>query len=111
MTTQTRERMLARIPTGRFITPEEVAAAVVFLASPGAALDHRPDAGRGRRVYGELPADAPVCVQCAYARTPVAPGTIAALAGDNCGERGRRAPSCGFLAEFPLICAFRETPA
>ena len=34
---QTRERMLARIPSGRFITPEEVAAAVVFLASPGAA--------------------------------------------------------------------------
>jgi NAD(P)-dependent dehydrogenase (short-subunit alcohol dehydrogenase family) len=34
---QTRERMLARIPTGRFITPEEVAAAVVFLASPGAS--------------------------------------------------------------------------
>lgn len=34
---QTRERMLARIPTGRFITPEEVAAAVVFLAGPGAA--------------------------------------------------------------------------
>ena len=32
-----RERMLARIPTGRFIAPEEVAAAVVFLASPGAA--------------------------------------------------------------------------
>ena len=31
-----RERMLARIPTGRFITPEEVAAAVVFLAGPGA---------------------------------------------------------------------------
>ena len=34
---QTRERMLARIPSGRFIAPEEVAAAVVFLASPGAA--------------------------------------------------------------------------
>ena len=32
-----RERMLARIPSGKFITPEEVAAAVVFLASPGAA--------------------------------------------------------------------------
>ncbi len=32
-----RERMLARIPTGRFIAPEEVAAAVIFLASPGAA--------------------------------------------------------------------------
>jgi len=32
-----RERMLARIPTGRFITPEEVAAAVVFLAGPAAA--------------------------------------------------------------------------
>jgi NAD(P)-dependent dehydrogenase (short-subunit alcohol dehydrogenase family) len=34
---QARERMLARIPLGRFITPEEVAAAVCFLASPGAA--------------------------------------------------------------------------
>jgi NAD(P)-dependent dehydrogenase (short-subunit alcohol dehydrogenase family) len=34
---QTRERMLGRIPLGRFITPEEVAAAVCFLASPGAA--------------------------------------------------------------------------
>jgi NAD(P)-dependent dehydrogenase (short-subunit alcohol dehydrogenase family) len=29
--------MLARIPSGRFITPEEVAAAVVYLASPAAA--------------------------------------------------------------------------
>jgi NAD(P)-dependent dehydrogenase (short-subunit alcohol dehydrogenase family) len=34
---QTRERMLGRIPLGRFITPEEVAAAVCYLASPGAA--------------------------------------------------------------------------
>lgn len=33
----TRERMLSRIPTGRFITPEEVAAAVVFLAGRGTA--------------------------------------------------------------------------
>jgi len=33
----TRARMVARIPIGRFITPEEVAAAVVFLASPGAS--------------------------------------------------------------------------
>jgi 2-deoxy-D-gluconate 3-dehydrogenase len=32
-----RERMLARIPSGRFITPAEVAAAVVYLASPAAA--------------------------------------------------------------------------
>ena len=32
-----RERMLARIPIGRFVTPEEVAAAVVYLASDGAA--------------------------------------------------------------------------
>jgi NAD(P)-dependent dehydrogenase (short-subunit alcohol dehydrogenase family) len=32
-----RDRMLARIPTGRFITPEEVAAAVIYLASPAAA--------------------------------------------------------------------------
>ena len=33
----TRARMVARIPIGRFITPEEVAAAVVFLASRGAS--------------------------------------------------------------------------
>jgi 2-deoxy-D-gluconate 3-dehydrogenase len=32
-----RKTMLARIPTGRFITPEEVAAAVCFLAGPGAS--------------------------------------------------------------------------
>ena len=32
-----RQRMLARIPSGRFVTPEEVAAAVVYLASAGAA--------------------------------------------------------------------------
>jgi 2-deoxy-D-gluconate 3-dehydrogenase len=32
-----RQAMLARIPMGRFITREEVAAAVVYLASPGAA--------------------------------------------------------------------------
>jgi NAD(P)-dependent dehydrogenase (short-subunit alcohol dehydrogenase family) len=36
-TPEQRERMRSRIPTGRFITPEEVAAAVVFLASPGAS--------------------------------------------------------------------------
>jgi NAD(P)-dependent dehydrogenase (short-subunit alcohol dehydrogenase family) len=34
---QTLERMLARIPLGRFITPEEVAAAVCYLASADAA--------------------------------------------------------------------------
>jgi 2-deoxy-D-gluconate 3-dehydrogenase len=32
-----REAALARIPTKRFATPEEIAAAVVYLASPGAA--------------------------------------------------------------------------
>jgi NAD(P)-dependent dehydrogenase (short-subunit alcohol dehydrogenase family) len=32
-----RARMLARIPSGRFVTPEEVAAAVIYLASAGAA--------------------------------------------------------------------------
>jgi 2-deoxy-D-gluconate 3-dehydrogenase len=32
-----RQSMLARIPIGRFVTPQEVAAAVVYLASPGAA--------------------------------------------------------------------------
>ncbi len=31
-----RERMLGRIPIGRFVTPEEVAAAVVYLAGPDA---------------------------------------------------------------------------
>ena len=32
-----RKAALARIPSGRFATPEEIAAAVVYLASPGAA--------------------------------------------------------------------------
>ena len=32
-----RQKMLARIPSGRFVTPEEVAAAVVYLASDVAA--------------------------------------------------------------------------
>jgi NAD(P)-dependent dehydrogenase (short-subunit alcohol dehydrogenase family) len=32
-----RATMLARIPSGRFVTPEEVAAAVVYLAGPDAA--------------------------------------------------------------------------
>jgi NAD(P)-dependent dehydrogenase (short-subunit alcohol dehydrogenase family) len=32
-----REAALSRIPTKRFATPEEIAAAVVYLASPGAA--------------------------------------------------------------------------
>ena len=32
-----RATALARIPSGRFATPEEIAAAVVYLASPGAA--------------------------------------------------------------------------
>ncbi len=35
--TAARERMLARIPSGRFITPEEIAAAVCFLAGPASA--------------------------------------------------------------------------
>jgi NAD(P)-dependent dehydrogenase (short-subunit alcohol dehydrogenase family) len=35
--TAARERMLARIPSGRFITPDEIAAAVCFLAGPAAA--------------------------------------------------------------------------
>jgi len=33
---EARQRMLARIPIGRFVTPEEVAAAVCFLAGPRA---------------------------------------------------------------------------
>jgi NAD(P)-dependent dehydrogenase (short-subunit alcohol dehydrogenase family) len=32
-----RQQMLARIPSGRFVTPEEVAAAVVYLASAASA--------------------------------------------------------------------------
>ncbi len=31
---EARARMLSRIPIGRFVTPEEIAAAVVYLASP-----------------------------------------------------------------------------
>lgn len=36
LSAEMRETMLARIPTGRFITPEEIATAVCFLAGPGA---------------------------------------------------------------------------
>ena len=32
-----RAAALSRIPSGRFATPDEIAAAVVYLASPGAA--------------------------------------------------------------------------
>ncbi len=35
-----RTRMLARIPSGRFVTPEEVAAAVCFLAGAGSVTGH-----------------------------------------------------------------------
>jgi 3-oxoacyl-[acyl-carrier protein] reductase len=37
MPAEVRDRALSRIPTGRFATPEEVAAPVAFLCSPGAA--------------------------------------------------------------------------
>jgi NAD(P)-dependent dehydrogenase (short-subunit alcohol dehydrogenase family) len=35
-----RERMLARIPSGEFITPEEIADAVCFLAGAGSITGH-----------------------------------------------------------------------
>jgi 3-oxoacyl-[acyl-carrier protein] reductase len=37
LTEAQREGLLAHVPLGRFGLPEEVASAVVFLASPGAA--------------------------------------------------------------------------
>ena len=44
--------LLARTPLGRFATPDEIAPAVLFLASPAGALHHRPDARRRRRLLG-----------------------------------------------------------
>ena len=35
-----RQKMLARIPSGRFVTPQEVAAAVVYLASAASVTGH-----------------------------------------------------------------------
>ena len=46
------------VPMNRMGTPEEVAQAVVFLASDVAVLHHRPDARRQRRTVHEI-AEAP----------------------------------------------------
>ena len=41
--------LLQQIPAGRLGSPEDIAEAVLFLASPGAGLHHRPDPERQRR--------------------------------------------------------------
>ena len=43
------EEVKKRIPAQRLGTAEEIADAVLYLASDSAALHHRPDARRGRR--------------------------------------------------------------
>ena len=48
--------ILARTPGGRLATPEEVAAAIVFLAGPVVAHDHRHGPHHRRRVDGDLSA-------------------------------------------------------
>ena len=51
-----REALLEQIPLGRLGSPEDIAHAVAFLASPAAALHHRRDAARQRRhVHGLRP--------------------------------------------------------
>ena len=80
----TRARMLARIPIGRFITPEEVAAAVVFLASPGAVVDHRRDARRRRRLHGEL------TLVCRWSLRRIRIRPCDALSNPVCPARPRR---------------------
>ena len=55
-----RASLAAANPQGRFIQPEEVAAAVLWLCSRGGALDHRPgDLGLGRRDMVSAAAPAP----------------------------------------------------
>ena len=44
----------AMTPLGRLAEPEEVAAAILFLASPAAVDDHRPHAAGGRRLSGAV---------------------------------------------------------
>ena len=51
MTPQSTKGALAQCAIGRMGTPEEVARAVVFLASPAASLDHRRQPGGRRRLY------------------------------------------------------------
>ena len=63
---EARAGMLARIPPGPFPTPEEIAAAVIYLAEPGGRLGHRAYAGGGRW------ADCDVTCHAAAADLPIA---------------------------------------
>ena len=66
LTAQQRARLVEAIPAGRFGAPEEVAAAVVYLASAEAGLCHRPDLahqwryGHGMKRSNRSP-EQPIC--------------------------------------------------
>ena len=47
-----RAQMLSQIPLSRFAEPDEIAAAILFLASDLAQLYHGPDPARERRLVG-----------------------------------------------------------
>ena len=64
------DEFATHVPMRRAGLPEEVAATIAFLASPGGALHHRDDRGGGRRLGRLGPRDAPAGTRAVSAGPP-----------------------------------------